>query len=69
MPRAQRSRSLYLYRQLTDRNNDDLRSPHRLCVAAGMGKVLDAVGPLPAWLTPYLSQQEATDSDDSICGP
>ncbi len=31
-------------------DNDDLREPHRFCVAAGMGKVLEVVGTVPEWL-------------------
>jgi predicted ABC-type ATPase len=31
-------------------DNDDLREPHRFCVAAGMGKVLEVVEPVPQWL-------------------
>ena len=31
-------------------DNDDLREPHRFCVAAGMGKVLEASGVVPGWL-------------------
>ncbi len=31
-------------------DNDDLREPHRFCLAAGMGEVLESVEPLPEWL-------------------
>ncbi len=31
-------------------DNDDLREPHRFCLAAGMGKVLEVVEPVPKWL-------------------
>jgi len=31
-------------------DNDDLRQPHRFCLAAGMGKVLETVEPVPEWL-------------------
>jgi len=35
-------------------DNDDLRDPHRFCLAAGMGKVLEVGEPLPTWLQPLL---------------
>jgi len=35
-------------------DNDDVRSPHRFCLAAGMGKVMETAGDLPAWLVPLL---------------
>jgi predicted ABC-type ATPase len=35
-------------------DNDDLRSPHRFCLSAGMGKVIETAGDLPAWLLPLL---------------
>jgi predicted ABC-type ATPase len=35
-------------------DNDDLRDPHRFCLAAGMGKVLEAVEPVPEWLQSLL---------------
>ena len=31
-------------------DNDDLRQPHRFCLAAGMGNVLKVVEPVPEWL-------------------
>jgi len=31
-------------------DNDDLREPHRFCMAAGMGKVLETSGAVPDWL-------------------
>jgi predicted ABC-type ATPase len=31
-------------------DNDDLREPHRFCLAAGMGKVLEVWEPVPEWL-------------------
>ncbi len=31
-------------------DNDDLREPHRFCLAAGMGKVLETIGETPEWL-------------------
>ena len=35
-------------------DNDDLRDPHRFCVAAGMGKVLETSGVVPEWLIDLL---------------
>jgi len=35
-------------------DNDDARSPHRFCLAAGIGKVMETTGDLPAWLLPLL---------------
>ncbi len=35
-------------------DNDDLRTPHRFCLAVGMGKVIETAGNLPAWLLPLL---------------
>ncbi len=35
-------------------DNDDLRQPHRFCLAAGKGKLLETVEPIPAWLQPLL---------------
>lgn len=35
-------------------DNDDLRDPHRFCLAAGMGKVLEEVAPIPSWLRSLL---------------
>jgi len=35
-------------------DNDDLRQPHRFCVAAGMGKILETQGPVPEWLSQLL---------------
>ncbi len=35
-------------------DNDDLREPHRFCLAAGMGKVLETSGDVPEWLKPLL---------------
>lgn len=35
-------------------DNDDLRQPHRFCLAAGMGTVLETVEPVPDWLKPLL---------------
>ncbi len=35
-------------------DNDDLRQPHRFCLAAGMGKVLETVEPVPDWLKPLV---------------
>jgi predicted ABC-type ATPase len=35
-------------------DNDDLREPHRFCLAAGMGKVLEVSEPVPTWLHPLL---------------
>jgi len=35
-------------------DNDDLLQPHRYCLAAGTGKVLETVEPLPSWLRPLL---------------
>jgi predicted ABC-type ATPase len=35
-------------------DNDDLRTPHRFCMAAGMGKILEASEPTPDWLQPLL---------------
>jgi hypothetical protein len=35
-------------------DNDDLREPHRFCLAAGMGRVLESVERLPGWLLPLL---------------
>jgi predicted ABC-type ATPase len=35
-------------------DNDDLREPYRFCLAAGMGKALETVGPVPEWLMPLL---------------
>lgn len=35
-------------------DNDDLREPHRFCLAAGMGRVLESVERLPEWLLPLL---------------
>jgi predicted ABC-type ATPase len=31
-------------------DNDDLREPHRFCLAVGMGKVLEVREPIPEWL-------------------
>jgi len=31
-------------------DNDDPREPHRFCVAAGMGKVLEVKVPIAEWL-------------------
>jgi predicted ABC-type ATPase len=42
-------------------DNDDLRSPHRFCLAAGTGKVLETVEPLPSWLLPYLPKIDANE--------
>jgi predicted ABC-type ATPase len=39
-------------------DNDDLRQPHRFCLAAGMGKVLETVEPVPEWLKPLLPPQK-----------
>jgi predicted ABC-type ATPase len=33
-------------------DNDDLREPHRFCLAAGMGMVLEVAEPVPTWLRP-----------------
>ncbi len=35
-------------------DNDDLRQPHRFCLAAGKGKLLETVEPIPAWLKSLL---------------
>jgi predicted ABC-type ATPase len=35
-------------------DNDDLREPHRFCLAAGMGRVMESVERLPEWLLPLL---------------
>jgi len=35
-------------------DNDDLRTPHRFCLAAGMGKVIKTEGNLPQWVGPLL---------------
>jgi predicted ABC-type ATPase len=37
-------------------DNDDLREPHRFCVAAGMGKVLERVEPVLEWLVGLLPE-------------
>jgi predicted ABC-type ATPase len=37
-------------------DNDDLREPHRFCLAAGMGKVLERVEPVPEWLNSVLPE-------------
>lgn len=34
--------------------NDDLRDPHRFCLAAGTGKLLETSGDVSKWLTPPL---------------
>jgi predicted ABC-type ATPase len=31
-------------------DNDDLREPHRFCLAMGYGKVLETVDPVPEWV-------------------
>jgi predicted ABC-type ATPase len=38
-------------------DNDDLRTPHRFCLAARLGTVLEAAGPMPSWLLPLLPPQ------------
>ena len=35
-------------------DNDDLREPHRFCLAAGMGKVTEVSGVVPEWLSGLL---------------
>ena len=35
-------------------DNDDLREPHRFCVATGIGKVLETDGVVPEWLRGFL---------------
>jgi predicted ABC-type ATPase len=37
-------------------DNDDLREPHRFCVAAGMGKVLEVKEPVAEWLRGLLPE-------------
>jgi len=37
-------------------DNDDLREPHRFCVAAGMGKVLEVKEPVAEWVRGLLPQ-------------
>jgi predicted ABC-type ATPase len=37
-------------------DNDDLRTPHRFCLATGNGSILEEVGPVPSWLRPLLPQ-------------
>jgi predicted ABC-type ATPase len=37
-------------------DNDDLREPHRFCVAAGMGKVIETSGAVPEWLRGLLPE-------------
>ena len=47
-------------------DNDDLREPHRFCLAAGMGKVLETSGAMPEWLHGLLPG--ATWSGEEIAG-
>jgi predicted ABC-type ATPase len=35
-------------------DNDDLREPHRRCLAAGRGMILETHGSIPDWLQPLL---------------
>jgi len=42
-------------------DNDDLRQPHRFCVAAGMGKVLEVNGMVPEWLRGLLPSKNDID--------
>ncbi len=35
-------------------DNDDLRTPHRFCLATANGSILEEVGPVPSWLRALL---------------
>jgi predicted ABC-type ATPase len=35
-------------------DNENLLTPHRFCLAGGMGKIMETAGDLPAWLLPLL---------------
>ncbi len=38
-------------------DNDDLREPHRFCLAVGMGKVMETSGVVPEWLNRLLPKR------------
>jgi predicted ABC-type ATPase len=38
-------------------DNDDNDQPHRFCLAAGLGKIIETAEPVPHWLKPLLPPQ------------
>ncbi len=40
-------------------DNDDLRAPHRFCLAMGYGKVLERVEPVPDWVRAAMPEDAA----------
>lgn len=45
-------------------DNDDLRDPHRFCLAAGMGKMLERAEPVPDWLSALLPVESSMERAD-----